>query len=332
MSISTSEGELSLPVARLPLPYAPSGRVSRFESEAVARLCEECGCATVTELPGGDRPPLDLRETASARLVHCFPEEDPNGPGGDSGPRRCCVAVTRRFGVADAPAPDPDEVKDELELLFSLAARYAVALYPAASTPRLGEIAAELHRPFGLEGFIPHRFPETFHDRGETSLADLYVFTQPGEPLPAAFRAPGGRHAFRIPLRQPDGRPEDPELLLQAVKELAARRETGKAVPLLSRLARMRPEDSRLRLNLGYFLLNVESHASAAAAFRSVLADDPENGEARRALAGIHLHARDWAELRAFLPELMLLKASNPKLSGIWPEIRQGFLELERST
>jgi tetratricopeptide (TPR) repeat protein len=265
--------------------------------------------------PGGSSSPADDRNPSAGSTPGTLP---------------CDLALSRRFGNPGASVPDPDEVADELSLLFSLSCRYAVALYPAGAGTRIGQIASGLWRPFTLEGFVPHRFTETFHDRGESSGGDLYIFALEGEPLPLPFTAPGGRHARRSPCGSPSGNPEDPEMLLQAVKELASRGETGKAVPLLSRLARMRPEDTRLRLNLGYFLLNIGSLLPAAEAFRSALADEPDNGEARRALAGIFLHLRDWAGLRPFLPELMILRTSSPRVAEIWPEIRKGFIELER--
>jgi tetratricopeptide (TPR) repeat protein len=239
------------------------------------------------------------------------------------------VSVSRRFGAPGADAPDPEEAKEELSRLFSLSRRYALALYPASGTG-IGEIASGLWHPLTLEGFVPHRYPESFHDRGEAGGGDFYLFARRGEPVPEAFSAPGNRHSSGIARSPTAANPEDPEILLKAVKELAAAGETAKAVPLLSRLARMRPEDLRLRLNLGYFHLNQGSRSAAAECFRSALADDPANGEARRALAGIFLSVKDWAGLRAFLPELMLLKASSPKVLQIWPEIRQGFMDLER--
>jgi tetratricopeptide (TPR) repeat protein len=240
------------------------------------------------------------------------------------------VAVSRRFGTPGEGDPDPEETAEELSRLFALSSRFAAVLYPAGARSRIGEIAACLWRPFTLEGFVPHRFPECFHDRGESSRGDFYIFALEGETVPPPFRAPGGRFARRDPGRSPDGHPEDPEMLLAAVKELAARGETGKAVPLLARLARLRPTETRLRMNLGYFLLNVGNHQAAAEAFRSALADEPDSGEARRALAGIFLHMRDWAGLRPFLPELMILRTSSPKVAQIWPEIRAGFMDLER--
>jgi tetratricopeptide (TPR) repeat protein len=304
--------------------------VHLFESEAVSLLARLAGCETVVELPGGLRPRLDLSSAPGARLLDRF-TGDAGGPGGpcpDCGPL-ADLSVSRRFGTPGEP-PSPGEAKEEMARLFSLTGRLALALYPAKARPTLGEIASGLWHPLTLEGFMPHRYPVTFHDRGEAGAGDIYVFALEGEAVPAPFRAAGGRFSRRPhrPLAKGGG-PDDPERLLSAVKELVSRRRAGEAVPLLSRLIGMRPGEPRLRLNLGYLHLSTGSHDEAAEAFRSVLAEDPDNGEARRALAGIHLSRSEWSSLRAFLPELLILKATSPKVLESWPSIRKAFLELE---
>jgi tetratricopeptide (TPR) repeat protein len=239
------------------------------------------------------------------------------------------LAVSRALAAPDCPLPTPDEAAEELSTLFSVAGRYAIALYPAACAVGLGEIAADVNPSFTLEGFMPHRYPGHCHDRGETSAGDVYVFAARGETVPPPFRAPGSARSRDAIRGGPDACGEDQGILLKAVKDLASRGETAKAVPLLARLCRMRPGDARLRLNLGYFRLNVGELEPAREAFLSVLADDPANGEARRAITGILLSRRDWPALRAFLPELLIMKAVSPKVMGLWPEIRKAFLELD---
>jgi hypothetical protein len=332
-------------------PYRPEGRVCRFESAAVAEFARLAGCASVLELPGRGRPPLDLSSAPGVRLVPaplCAeaapdgafpPERRPAASPAGSLPRPAAaipglspaadLAVSRRFGDPRLPPPSLEEAESELARLFSLAGKHAAILYPSRARPGIGEAASGLRGRFTLEGLLPHRYPKTFHDSGEAASGDLYIFCADGHSVPAPFRAGGGRHSARLPVKSPSGLPEDSESLRLEIRELAARKKLGEAVPRLARLSRMLPEEPRLRLNLGYFLLGVESCQEAAEAFRSVLAEDPECGEARLALAGIHLHLKDYASLRAFLPELMMLRPSSARVSEAWPEIRKAFMDLE---
>jgi tetratricopeptide (TPR) repeat protein len=271
--------------------------------------------------------PLNLPDSFPHSLLSA-PREAYEEPSHD-------VAVCREWGALapEGPFPHAFELKEDLRRLFSRAREFAVVIYPAKAPIGLATLARTLQSGFTLEGFVPHRYPATPHDREETSGGDLYFFSLNGRALPAPFGITGGPSAGS-PIAAADAptRREETEELLLKLKSHTAAGLFQESLPLLYRLLSANPSDVKLRLNLAVILHILGETPEAIRLFLGILAEDPLNGQARVALAKIHLANQSYGDLRAFLPETLLLRATDPFIQKSWPEIRASLLELDQKS
>jgi cellulose synthase operon protein C len=98
--------------------------------------------------------------------------------------------------------------------------------------------------------------------------------------------------------------PNDGDLLLALGRVQLAQGETSQAVTTLTRLAQLKPDAPTVHVVLGEALLARKDEDAAASAFRKALELRPGLVQAQRALIGLEVNQRRWAEALALAREM----------------------------
>jgi hypothetical protein len=328
MSTSMSKEESN---ADKTTPLAVSGalgRVSRFESLVSETFMERMGLGSALEVINAtiaDAPePLTL-----SHPLECISLDTPIVAGEE--PTHDLV-ISRNFSnLKDSDNfPSPLVIKDELRRLVTLSRRYVMVMYPSSAPYTILSLFSNLRSGFSLEGFLPHRFPETPHDKWETSKGDFYIFanTHDGTALPEPFGITGGP-SLLSPIGTGEEVEDDSEKIVKNLQLFTSQGLLSDALPFIYRLIALRPTDIRIRINLALNLALLGETLEGERVLKGVLCESPKNYQARMALCKIFLSVSDYENLRAFLPELLFLRNADPKVTEMWAEIRDGLKSLE---
>ena len=305
------------------------GRTARFESLAAESFMESLGLKTACEVVNpafAEAPPPLALSRPLTHIVLDKSAEQAEEPGYD-------LVISRSFCNLSDPKsfPPPLLIKEELKRLITLSRHSVLIMYPAAAPFTLFSLAQNLATGFALEGFLPHRYPDTPHDRGETSTGDFYFFIKShgAQALPAPFGITGGPSRLspvRTEVSCPD---EDPAQIVSRLRSCTSLGELAEALPFIYKLINLKPYDLRVRINLGLNLSLLGETVEGERVLKGVLCESPANHQARMALCRVYLSVSDWENLRAFLPELLFLQKADPRVRSRWNEIRTGLKSLE---
>ncbi|MDR2200313.1 MAG: hypothetical protein LBR53_12870 [Deltaproteobacteria bacterium] len=321
------ENNESLKNARF-APAALGSRRSRYESRLLESFMESLGLKAAAEpaaSPFGQPFPLFAPPGTTEGGTGEIPSEKGEGPAPE-------LLVSRIFGGTNPlDFPSPRDVGLELAGLAALAAPYLAVLYPRNAPRTLGEILKGLDTGYSIEGFVPHRYPDHPFDHDSTSDADFYFLASPrvGKPLPLPFGVTGGPSRLS-PVKAESLAEEDPELIIKTLQSLTSQERLTETLPHIYKLAGLRPSDGRIRINLAVNLAILGEGLEAERVLKGVLAEKPNEHEARITLCRLHLSRSDYGKLRAFLPELLFLRKADPKVEADWEKIREGLLAVEK--
>jgi tetratricopeptide (TPR) repeat protein len=226
--------------------------------------------------------------------------------------------------------PPPHLIKEELRSLITLAKKAVILLYPSKAPFLIKDLHDAELTGFSLEGFLPHRYPQTSHDHDETSTGDFYFFqnTYNSSPLPLPFGITGGPSKLS-PIVATDIEEENPDGILKSLQGFTAKGLLAEALPYIYKLISLRPNEERIKINLALNLALLGEGLEAERILKGVLCENPRNHSARISLTKLYLAQEDYENLRAYLPELLLLEKMDPLITQRWKEIRKGLKDLE---
>ncbi|MDR2459195.1 MAG: tetratricopeptide repeat protein [Deltaproteobacteria bacterium] len=346
---------MNLPPGLDPAKRIVGTRVESFEAKIISSLMESLGITKLAE-PISSKDVLNPLSFPESITYHIILELNPiaqsqemlQAPSeGEANKPKYPLVISRRLAKKALGAPDEvhKAVKDELKTIFALAQDYVLVLYPEKSQdPKsLFSQVEDLGLPYKLGGFLPHRYPKCFHDNGTFGAGNLYVFQRIGTaPVAMPFGisvSPKGINGIRDFLEtEGDTSPKaaqdqsgaiNTKALLTEVKELTLLGKYQEALPKLYELIYLAPTEYRLRQNLAVIYTMLGDNDKAITILQGILAEDPLNRQVKEKLARIHLFTKNYQGLRAFLPELMILKNVDQKVQDSWSEIRDALVELE---
>jgi tetratricopeptide (TPR) repeat protein len=225
-----------------------------------------------------------------------------------------------------------DELTFYLKELFTLANRFVIILAENKFSFEFGDQTLDFkltswvreNMPgWSLAGFVPARFPNCSIDDEETSDDNFFIFSQ-GQTLTEKYRIFQGFTDVVLPPLAPGA---EAALLKQARNILPTN--PLEAIKPLQIVVASNPDNLVAANNLALIMYILGKTRDAEAVFKRILAEDSKIQSTRMNLAKMYIKEERWIDLRAFLPELLLLIKIDPKIDSLWPKIRNEFIKLD---